>query len=372
MGVRDQTLYNELNINSSATQNEIKKAYRQLALKHHPDKGGDDETFKKITAAYEILSDEEKREKYDQFGMDGLNENHVQFQGADIFDMFFGGRRRPNSRQQRKGKDSVYNIRVSLNDLYCGKTFKFAIHRKKIDGPITTCSACRGMGTIRQIRQFGPGFVQEIQRACEVCQGVGNSCKYINEKVETEVEIQPGMTENSQIRLKGKGNEIAGVQTGDVVFTLSVNNHDMFARKGDNLFIKLRVSLIECLAGCSFDITHLDGRILKIKSPEGMVVSPNGGSVLPLKQISEEGMPLLGLPHQKGNLIIAFIITYPPNNYFSEDDAQSLIKLLPEKFNKSVLEDNEENTKILEDVNPNMYESLNDDNTSHLPQCTQM
>jgi DnaJ-class molecular chaperone len=370
MVVQDDTLYKELNVEPNATSSEIKKAYRKLALIHHPDKNGDPETFKKITAAYEILSDDEKRQQYDRFGMNGLNENHVQFQGNDIFDMFFGGRRRRQN-VRRRGRDSSYNLRVTLNDLYNGKVFKFAIHRKIIDGQIRTCSACNGSGTIRQIRQFGPGFMQELQSTCEICNGLGKSCDFKNEKFETEVKVEPGMNEKSQIRIRGKGNEYPGVETGDVVFTFNVIKHDMFARKGDNLFIKLRISLTEALTGCEFDLTHLDGRIIKIKSPEGMIISPNSNASLPIRQIREEGMPLLGLNNQKGNLIIAFIITYPPNNYITEEDKKQLLDILPKPFNKSEINDCEEKTKILEDVDHRLFENLRDEK-QFTTQCPQM
>ena len=94
--------------------------------------------------------------------MDGLNENHVQFEGHDIFDMFFGGRaRRP--RRQRRGKDTVHHIKLSLEDLYNGKTIKLSINRKVVDGKAKMCEACNGTGTICEVRQLGPGFVSKFK-----------------------------------------------------------------------------------------------------------------------------------------------------------------------------------------------------------------
>ncbi|GIS52861.1 MAG: hypothetical protein Ct9H90mP28_5770 [Paracoccaceae bacterium] len=118
----DDTLYKELNVERNSSKAEIKKAYHKLVLKNHPDKGGDAEKFRKIQTAYEVLSDDDKRSKYDRFGMDGIREDAAQPDGSDIFDIFFGGARRRNGPpRRRKGKDTIYTLKVTLNDLYNGK-----------------------------------------------------------------------------------------------------------------------------------------------------------------------------------------------------------------------------------------------------------
>jgi DnaJ family protein A protein 2 len=166
-----QALYDVLGVTKKATQSEIKKAFRKLALKKHPDKGGDVEEFKKIQAAYEVLGDEEKSSKYDQYGLEGLEGGDMP-EGMDIFDMFFGGgRRRRGGSGKRKAEDTVYPLKVSLEDLYNGKTAKLAITRNVMKGEPRKCSTCRGQGVVIQMRQIGPGMVQQLQARCPDCSG---------------------------------------------------------------------------------------------------------------------------------------------------------------------------------------------------------
>jgi DnaJ family protein A protein 2 len=371
-GGNDDTLYNELNIKRDASSSEIKKAYHKMALKHHPDKGGDPETFKKIQAAYEVLSNSEKRDRYNKYGMAGLNESNEQFQGSDIFDIFFGGMRRGGGNPfggypftngmftMRKGKDTSYNLKVSLTDLFVGKTIKFAINRRVIDGDITTCEACNGNGFIKQVRQIGPGFLQEIQRPCSSCLGRGKMCQFKTEREIVEIQIDPGMSVDNVIRLEGKGNEMPDVETGDIVLTFTLIHHNTFVRNGDNLFMKMRISLVEALVGCDFDVTHLDGRILKVTTPEKMVISPLKSTSSPLRCIDNEGMPKTG--GGKGKLVIAFVVIYPPSSYFSQEDKEKLLELLPKPLNKSKLD----GIKCeLEDVDSSLLDNLNRNEKSH-------
>jgi len=188
--IDNEGLYNILGVSKDADENEIKKAYKKLALKHHPDKGGDVEKFKEISAAAEILSDPEKRQTYDKYGLAGL-EGQGGGEGADdIFSMFFGGggrRRGPTGPQ--KGEDIVHPIKANLEDLYNGKTSRLAINRNKLCeecegrggkvGCERECSDCHGRGVRVQLRQIGPGMVQQIQSACQACKGTG---KIIDEK----------------------------------------------------------------------------------------------------------------------------------------------------------------------------------------------
>lgn len=366
---KDDTLYQELNVSRESTASEIKKAYHKQALKHHPDKGGNQETFKKIQAAYEILSDREKRQRYDNFGMAGLNENHEQFQGNDIFDMFFGmrggnpfGGRMPS---KRKGKDTTYNIKVSLQDLYTGRVVKFAINRKVIDGEteiLKSCTFCKGRGVIKQIRQVGPGFMQEIQRPCPQCQGRGNTCSFKQEREVVETYIEPGTSVDEQIRLHGKGNEMPDMETGDVVLNFVLQNHDSFVRKGNDLFMKVRISLVEALVGCEFDVPHLDGRILRVKSSENMIIAPLKTTSLPLRCVSNEGMPIKKST-KKGKLVIAFVVIYPPSSYFNEEDKAKLAEILPEPLNEPTHPEGIECE--LEDVDASLLDNLNKNEKSN-------
>ena len=145
-------------VEKSATGKEIKKAYRKLAVIHHPDKGGDEHKFKEINAAYEILSDEEKRAKYDQYGLEGLEEGGGGGGGGqdDLFNMFFGGRRGGGgSSRRRRSEDVNHPIKVSLEDLYNGKTVKLAVNRQVLVGEPQECVACDGQGAVLELRQIG-------------------------------------------------------------------------------------------------------------------------------------------------------------------------------------------------------------------------
>ena len=150
---------------------DIKKAYRQLSLKHHPDRGGDEAKFKEINAAYEILSDPEKRQKYDKYGLDGVTDESPGHTHDDLFSMFFGGGGGGGgqSRGPRKGENVNHPIKVSLEDLYNGKTVKLSINRQIIVGAPTTCRECDGEGIVVELRQIALGMVQQLQRRCAAC-----------------------------------------------------------------------------------------------------------------------------------------------------------------------------------------------------------
>lgn len=152
-------LYETLELEKDASQKEIKKAYFRLSKVHHPDKGGDEHKFKEISAAYEILSDPEKRKQYDEYGLEGVDdEGGAQQRGEDLFSMFFGGaggRGGGRARGPRKGPSVNHPIKVSLEDLYNGKTVKLAVNRKVIIGEAKECERCGGQGAVMEVRQIG-------------------------------------------------------------------------------------------------------------------------------------------------------------------------------------------------------------------------
>ena len=162
--VDTQKYYDLLGVTKSASQDEIKKSFRKLALKAHPDKGGDPEKFKEMTVAYEVLSDPKKRDLYDKYGEEGLQEGgHGGFGGGDIFDLFMGGGGRGGQqRGPKKGKSVMHPVKATLEDLFHGKTSKVAVSRDRIcskcdgrggkAGAVQTCSACKGKG-MRTIMQ---------------------------------------------------------------------------------------------------------------------------------------------------------------------------------------------------------------------------
>ena len=180
--------YEILGVSKEASQAEIKKAYRKLAIQHHPDKGGDEEKFKEITRAYEVLSDEEKRAQYDQFGEEGIQDGGMGGGHArDIFETLFGGMggggggRRPAGK--RKGQDVVHALKVTLEQLYNGATRKLAINREVIDNSeaVTSCPDCDGRGVRVQVIRMGP-MIQQSQSACPKCNGEGKRFKIKKER----------------------------------------------------------------------------------------------------------------------------------------------------------------------------------------------
>ena len=192
--------YDLLGVAKSATEQEIKKAYRKKALKEHPDKGGDLEKFKEITAAYECLADREKREIYDKHGEEGLKGGGGM--GAqDIFSQMFGGGMgggRGGPKGPQKGKSVQHAIKVTLEEIFKGKTTKIAVNRDRIcttcdgkggkDGANSTCGGCKGRGMRTQMTMIGPGMYSQSTGPCTDCSGTGemideaNKCKNCNGK----------------------------------------------------------------------------------------------------------------------------------------------------------------------------------------------
>lgn len=327
-------LYEHLEIPKTATAAEIKKAYRKLALQKHPDKGGDPEEFKKIQASYEVLKDPEKREKYDQYGLEGLEEGGMGGGDADdIFSALFGGRRggRRQSSGPRKGQDVKHPLKVSLEDLYKGKTAKLAISRDKIVGDPKQCSTCNGRGAIVRLRQLGPGMVQQIQQQCPDCGGTGFSFKKQKERQVLEVHIEPGMNHEEKIRFPGMSDEQPNTEPGDIVFVLQEKPHAVFKRKHSDLLIQKEVTLQEALCGYEFLVNHLDGRKILVKSKPGEIIKPEATQGEPyIKCVEGEGMPKKGTGgFEKGRLFIFFRIVFPEMGALGPDEIATLKSVLP-------------------------------------------
>jgi DnaJ family protein A protein 2 len=328
--VDNEGYYKVLGVSKDADENEIKKAYKKLALKHHPDRGGDPEAFKELSEAAETLTDPEKRKIYDKYGKEGLKEGGGPSHSADdIFSAFFGGgrgRRGPSGPQ--RGEDINHPLKVSLEDLYNGKTVRLAINRDKLcedcegrggkEGAERDCSDCNGRGVKVMLRQLGPGMVQQMQVACQSCKG---ACKIIDEKDKCksckgkkvfkdrkvlEVNVEKGMRNGQKIRFAGEADEAPNTIPGDVNFIVQEKEHDVFTRKGSDLVMNMEIELSEALCGFTKTIKHLDGRVLKISSPAGAVIKPDS-----LKSIRGEGMPTHGNPFQKGILFIVFRVKFP-------------------------------------------------------------
>jgi len=324
-------LYETLEVDKDADAKEIKKAYRRLSRQHHPDKGGDEHKFKEINAAYEILSDPEKREKYDRYGLEGVNDEGGGGGEEDLFSMFFGGGRRGRS-GPRKGPSVNHPLRVSLEDLYNGKTVKLAVNRKVIVGETKTCTKCRGQGAVMEVRQIGPGMITQVQRHCDACGGQGTIAETKSERKVLEVHIDKGMKHNEKITFRNMADEIPNMEAGDVNFIVQEKDHDLFKRKNADLLVTKDISLNQALCGFSWKIKHLDGRDIVIKTRPGEIIQAEikdeNGRMPFIKMVKDEGMPSLGNPFIKGNLYIAFHINFPET--LSEEAVSTLRGVLPD------------------------------------------
>lgn len=353
--------YEILKVSKSAGQDELKKAYKVAALKNHPDKGGDPEKFKELTQAYEVLSDPEKREIYDQYGEDALKDgmegggsSHNPF---DIFEQFFGGGAfggagfgggSSRGRRQRRGEDVVHTLKVSLEDVYNGTSKKLTLSRNVIcskckgkgskSGASGRCYGCQGSGVKMVTRQIGPGMIQQMQLTCPECKGAGevisdkdrcSQCKgskVAQEKKVLEVHVEKGMQHGQKIVFQGEADEAPDTITGDIVFVLQLKEHPKFKRKFDDLYVEHTLSLAEALCGFQFALTRLDGRQLLIKSNPGEVIKPDQ-----YKAINDEGMPHHQRPFMKGRLYIHFNVEFPESGVLSNDQCRNLEAILPRK-----------------------------------------
>lgn len=326
-------LYETLGIEKTADEKAIKKAYRKLAVKHHPDKGGDEHKFKEVSAAYEVLSDPEKRAKYDKFGLDGVSdEGGGGGQSAnDLFSMFFGGGAGGRGRAgPRKGEDVNHPIKVSLEDLYNGKTVKLAINRQVQVGEAAMCNACDGQGVVVELRQIALGMVQQVQKRCTRCGGEGYCGETKKERKVLEVHIEKGMKNGQKVAFRGMADEKPNMEPGDINFIIQEKEHDLFKRKGADLLITKTLSLNEALCGFEWAVPHLDEREIVVKSRPGEVIRPEsiGGQPF-VKKVSGEGMPSKGNPFVKGDLYVLFTLAFPKDGELSDETISVLKNTLP-------------------------------------------
>ena len=240
----------------SATPDQIKKAYRKLAVKNHPDKGGDEALFKEIQRAFDVLGDERKREMYDQGGEEAVDEGGGGGGPADIFDVLGGrGGRRNDRSRVKKGENMVHPLKVTLEQIYKGSSRTLRLTRKTIDKQkgVEQCSACGGRGARIQTIRMGP-MIQQVQKVCDVCGGNGVMYRQVKVQETLDVHVPKGATDGHKISFSEKADEIPDGEAGDVVFVLQEQPHAEFKRKGDDLYIERSISLTEALCGFSMEV----------------------------------------------------------------------------------------------------------------------
>lgn len=300
--------YELLNIPKSSSPEEIKKAYKKMALKYHPDKNkepGAEEKFKKINEAYSVLSDPEKRNIYDKYGFEGLENNGVNFNEANFSDVFgdifgdifgngfnfgsnFGSfKSSGNNKKQRRpqnGEDIIKSLNISFNEsVYgCNKKIEIIINVKCSDcgglggKDMKECEFCHGSGTFQTVRRQGNmQFIQQGQ--CPHCRGEGYSysskcskCSgrgYNKQNKTLNVKIPKGINTNNKIKIVGEGNcGLNGGTNGNIIFVVNVKEHKLFLRKGDNVYLSLPLMFNDAILGCEKTIPTIYGNYdIKIK-----------------------------------------------------------------------------------------------------------
>jgi len=332
--VDTEAYYKFLGVAKDASQKDLKKAYRKKAMKMHPDRGGDPDKFKELNKIYEVLTNEEKRSLYDKGGVEAVEKGESG--GGDPFDFFGGGGGRSKNKK-KKGQDAVAKMQVTLEDLYQGATKSLRFRKQILCGDchgsggkgVKTCSACDGRGMRMQMRQLGPGMIQQIQTHCDMCKGQGETIsrggrcrtcrgeKVVQKMKDLNVHINKGMQHGSKIKFREEADQSPSTTPGDLIVKLIMKEHKRFHREGAHLFYKKNITLIEALSGFEFTIETLEKRTLIVKSEPDVLY--DSGCV---RAVRDEGMPQETNPSVRGNLYIIINVIFP-----AELDDASIAKL---------------------------------------------
>ncbi len=357
MAWEDKDYYNILEVDRNASQEDIKKAYRKMALKYHPDRNPGDreaeERFKKAAEAYEVLSDPEKRQRYDMYGREGLKgydihgftnfedifEHFSDIFGGGIFEEFFGTRTR--RRAARKGASLRVDLDIDLKEVATGVEKTISLNRReycdvcggsglKPGTSLSTCSYCRGRGEIQQTQGFftlrstcprcgGQGKI--IESPCYRCNGQGRIAK----RAQITVQIPAGVEDGVRLRVAGQGEPGEnGAPRGDLYCDIHVRPHPIFQREGSNLICELPISFTQAALGCELDIPTLKGGTGKVRIPRGT----QSGDVITLRG---EGLPSVQ-GWGKGDLLVKVMVEVPTRLTARQEE---LLKEFAELENKN-------------------------------------
>ncbi|MBQ8688956.1 MAG: molecular chaperone DnaJ [Clostridia bacterium] len=366
MAENKRDYYEVLGVSKGASADEIKKAYRRLAKQYHPDMNPGDATaevkFKEVNEAYDVLSDEEKRHKYDQYGHAAFDPSSgggpgfggfggfggSDFDFGDIFSSFFGGgsTTRSNRNAPVAGDDVGVRVTVTFDEAVfgCKKEISFARIEECPECNATgaakgtrpeTCNRCRGSGTVTVQQQTMLGYMQ-TQRACPECRGSGKiiktPCKNCNGKAfirinkKLDVTIPAGIDSMQRIILRGQGSAGRnGGRAGDLIIEVRVKEHKIFTRSGNNIYCEIPISFTEAALGAEIDIPVLGDKTEKYTIPEGTQT----GTTFTLRG---KGIPDVN-SKKKGDLVITVVVETPK-------DLNAEQKKLLVKLSESLGEDN--------------------------------
>jgi molecular chaperone DnaJ len=349
--------YETLGVDRGATSEDIKKAFRKLAHKYHPDKnGGDSSKFKEISEAYSVLSDEKRRAEYNTYGrtfndggaggagfgdmgfdFSGFNAQGFQdFDLGDIFGEFFGG---AGTRQRvRRGRDISIDVELSFSESIFGVERKILLNKTSTcetckgngaapNTEMKTCTTCNGKGTLRETKRSLLGTFT-TNKTCSECHGSGKIPKekcgtchgagVLKKEQEIIVKIPAGIENGEMIRLSGAGEAIQNGVTGDLYIKIHVKPHPQFKKDGTNLVMNLGIKLSTALLGGEYAVQTLDGDI-KVKIPTGVAI----GEVL---RVKGKGVPID--KNKRGDLLIKLTIQMPQK---LSRNAQKLIEQLKQE-----------------------------------------
>lgn len=324
--------YELLGVSDDASQEEIKKAYRKKAKKYHPDSNSDtadEEKFKKINKAYDVLSDEDKRKKYDQFGEDGV-EGHAgrgQRRAAsnfqDIFEQIFGGGGfGGRSRRDDRGDSLKIHTTISLEEAYQGAEKTFEVERKKECGECEgtgaenhnteTCSRCNGQGQVEQVQRTPLGNVRAVD-TCPECGGRGEipeeKCSECNgeglreQEEKLSVDIPPGVKDGQRLKMSGKGDESRSGRPGDLYLYVNVEEHEVYERRDNDLFTTVSIGVGDAALGTEIELDHPDSDI--------QVEVPAGTQPEQVLRLDGKGMPAQRRLRNGGDLYIKIDVSIP-------------------------------------------------------------
>ena len=340
-------LYDVLGVARNASKDDIKRAYKKLAMQNHPDKGGDPEKFKEISGAYAVLSDDQKRQEYDHIGDEGLaGGGGMPFQGGmdnanHIFEEFFGRhgfpfgnifhQQRPMGK--RKCGDHVHTLRISLADAYSGLQKSMRINLQCMcTSCMETCHACQGRGQITEMQRMG-FFTQMLTRECDTCSGSGtvlrgkkdcSTCQgsgVFRDEKKIELSLHKGVHTGHFIRCDGLGEQPRNENElpGDLVFQVQVMEDANFKRSGNDLIYHANITFLQSVVGHTITVPHFGGDFDVDTMSFGIVQSD--------KPYSVEGK---GMPYQNGTaygkLVLVFNIEYPPKKVFSVEEKALLLE----------------------------------------------
>jgi len=354
--------YEILGVNKSASKEEIKKAFRQMAHKYHPDKNkGDDTKFKEANEAYQVLTNDQKRAQYDQFGnadgpsfaggyggaqqgFGGFDFSGFQQQGfdmgdlGDIFGDFFGGGMGRSGQRQKRGRDISTEIDITFEESVFGVARSILISKQSICNicsgsgakpgiKMDTCKTCNGNGQIRENRRSILGTFSTV-KTCDSCHGAGkipnekcSECRgagVFKKQEEIKLNVPAGINNGEMVRMTGMGEAIRGGQAGDLYIKINVRPHNIFKRDGANLNMDLHIKLSDALLGATYPLKTLDGDI-EVKIPEGI----NHGELL---RVKGRGVPQGST--RRGDIIIRILVKMP--NKLSRKGKEAVEKLKEE------------------------------------------